>query len=245
MKAINNCDIEAGQTDIPISIYSAIDKETSFKQISACCNSAVSYKKTCSTCNKELSQEEIKKALEVGDTLKEVNTDLVKVDNSNLKIIGVVKYFDFENGLIPNGDTWFIGFQFDKKNKGKNLRNIMKFAYFREALRDSNLFFLALINVRGKEHIVLLKPYFKGLIGVGLYNFSLIRDIHEIAGYSENYEVNPETIKQMSETLKIKAEAKIKDIANTREELIEKALTDTTTEAKPLALDNPMELISF
>ena len=71
MKAINKCDLELGSNEIAINIYSAIEKEVSFKQISMCCDSTINYKKVCSSCGKELDLSEIKKAIEVGDKFKE------------------------------------------------------------------------------------------------------------------------------------------------------------------------------
>ena len=157
MRSTASLDIQIGNTDIPIKIYSAVEQETHFKQVSVCCNSAVNYKKVCSSCQAELSQDQIKKALEVGDELKQVNSEIVKVENSNLKVLGIISDENEENGLFRDGLVWFIGFETEKKNKGKHERNLTKFSYLRESLRASGVSLLCLVNVRGKEHIILLK----------------------------------------------------------------------------------------
>ena len=92
MKSINNVDIEVGNSDIPISIFSAVDKETSFKQMSSCCSACVNYQRVCSDCGKILEFSEIKKAIEVGDELKEINAENIKSENGNLKVLGVLEY---------------------------------------------------------------------------------------------------------------------------------------------------------
>jgi non-homologous end joining protein Ku len=159
MKSTNSCDLEIGNSEIAIKIYSAVEGEKHFKQIS---------------------------------TL-----------------------------------VWFIGFETDKKNKGKNERNLTKFSYLREAVRKSGKSLIGLINVRGKEHIILVKPYFKGLIGLGLYHFDRVRDIQEISGYSEAINIDETMLNTMSQNISQKQEVAINQIENTRNKLIELAITKT------------------
>ncbi len=247
MRSTASLDIQIGNTDIPIKIYSAVEQETHFKQVSVCCNSAVNYKKVCSSCQAELSQDQIKKALEVGDELKQVNSEIVKVENSNLKVLGIISDENEENGLFRDGLVWFIGFETEKKNKGKHERNLTKFSYLRESLRASGVSLLCLVNVRGKEHIILLKPYFNAFIGIGLYHFDRIRDVKEIAGYSESIQINQEMVKQMSENIKQKDQVNINSIENQRNKLIERALTSETNQVsqKEAKEENLLELCSF
>jgi DNA end-binding protein Ku len=243
MKAINKTDLLIGNNEIAISIYSAIESETSFKQISKCCNSAVNYKKVCSSCLKELSTEDIKKGLAVGDTIKEVDTEKVKLENTSLKVLGLIEDTE-ENGVFHNGDVWFIGIQEDK-SKDKLNRTLIKYSYLRESLRTAGLFLIGLINVRGKEHIVILKPYFKGFVAIGLYHFDRIRNIQEISNYSLETAIDNNIVKQMSENLKIKEKIAIKNIENTRNKLIEEAVTSNTEVKKEVKTENPLELIAF
>lgn len=245
MRAINKTDIEIGNSDIAVTLYSAIDEETHFKQISTCCNSAVNYKKVCSGCFKELNTDEIKKALEVGCSLKEVDTDKIKLDNGNLKILGLMEDTE-ENGVFKDGSVWFIGIDEDKKNKAKTERNVLKFSYLRESLKLANYSLVGLITTRGKEHICLLKPYFKGIVGMGIYHFDRIRDIKEISGYSLNCNLNPEMLNSMCEQLKQKEKVLINQIENKRAKLIEQALTEISEINKTdKTEENLIELMSF
>ena len=250
MRATSKVDIEIGNSDIPISIYSAVEQETHLKQISSCCNAEIKYSRICSDCNKVLEWGEIKKAIDLGSELKEVDDKKLKFENGNLKILGILESENEENGIFRDGLTWFIGIQADKKNKSKTERSLMKFSYLREVLRLSNFSLLGLITTRGKEHIVILKPYFKGVVALGLYHLDRIRDVKEISGYSLDYTTNEETLKQMSETLKLKEKVNINSIENKREKLIEQlALMSETelqvTQEKKLQEVNPLEICSF
>ena len=129
MRAINSTDIEIGNTDISIKLYSAIEGETHLKQISACCNAEIHYNRVCSNCNKVLEWGEIKKGLEVGEEIKEIDADALKSENGNLKVLGILQDESEEAGILKDGSVWFIGFDFDKKNKSKTQRNLMKFSY--------------------------------------------------------------------------------------------------------------------
>ena len=61
MRAINKVDLSLGSSDINVCIYSAIEPETHFKSLSACCNSPISQKRFCSSCDKEFAFSDLKK----------------------------------------------------------------------------------------------------------------------------------------------------------------------------------------
>jgi len=245
MKAINSCDIEIGNSDISVKLYSAIEGETHLKQISSCCNAEVKYNRVCSECNKTLEWGEIKKGLPVGEEIREIDADSLKSENGNLKVLGILQDESEEAGILKDGSVWFIGFDFDKKNKSKTARNLMKFSYLREVLKKVNDSLIGLISMRGKEHIVLLKPYFNGLIGLGLYHFDRIRDIKEITGYSENFNCEEETLKQMALNFVDKETISIKNIENTRNKLLELELSKETGIKTEVKTENPLEICSF
>ena len=245
MRAINKLDIEIGNNDIPISLFSAIERETHLKQFSKCCNGRVTYKKCCSECDKELEKEDIYKGIAVGDEIKSVDEENVKSENGNLRILGVVSDDNEEGGIFKNGSVYFIGFQKDK-SKRKTERNNLKFSYLKEALKESKMSLVGIVSLRGKEKIVLLKPYFNSLIGVGIYHFDRIRDIKDITGYSDVVETDKSTISQMSEKLKQKEKVRIKDIENKKEKLLEKELeSDEVKTEKQKQEVNPTALIEF
>ncbi len=244
MKSINNVDIEVGNSDIPISIFSAVDKETSFKQMSSCCSASVKYQRVCSECGNVLEFSEIKKAIEVGDELKEINVENIKSENGNLKVLGVLEYDSEEDNVFKDGTIWFIGSQTDKRNKAKTKRNLLKYTYLKESLKLAGQSLLCLISVRGKEHIILLKPYYNAFVGLGIYHFDRIRDVKEI--YGEEVEIDKAIVKQMAISVKEKDRFSVKDIENNREKLIERELEiGTQAEPKKAELENPIELVNF
>jgi len=248
---MSKVNFEIGEQDINVCVYSAVEKETSFKQLSKCCNTSVNYKKVCSDCKTELSQDEIYKAIEIGkDEFKPIDIEKVKVENTSLKVLGKISnnQNNEENGFIQDGLVWFIGNEVDKKNKGKTERNNIKFSYIRESLRESNNSLICVIAIRGKEHLILLKPYLNGFIGLGLYYFESIRDIKEIEGYEMEVELNKESISNMSEKINEKPNVVMKEISNNREKIIEDLVLSDGEKLKTEVKDelvNPQELINF
>ena len=245
MKAISGTDLQIGNTDISIKIYSAIESETHLKQISACCNSAVQYARKCSDCGKELDWADIKKGIEIGDEIKEIDSEKLKLESGNLKVLGILKSECEEEGIFKNGSVWFVGFDLDKKNKTKTARNLMKYSYLREVLKKAEDSLIGLISMRGKEHIVLLKPYFNAIVGLGLYHFDRIRDVQEISGYSETFNCDEETLKQMTLSFANKEAIAIKNIENTRNKLLGQELQNAGSTEVKKELENPLEICSF
>lgn len=247
---MNNLDLEIGEQDISVSIYSAIEKETSFKQLSNCCDSVVNYKKVCNGCAKELSPDEIHKAIEIGkDEYKPIDENQVKVENTNLKVLGKIDNDSNEeqDGFVRDGTVWFIGVQSDKKNKGKTDRNYSKFAYIREGLKMSEQSLVCVVAIRGKEHLILVKPFHNGLIGTGLYYFEQLRNIAEISGYQLDTTLDEKTVKVIAEKLKQKDDVVIKDISNNREKIVaDMALSTTAYEPEGKQEEvNIQELVNF
>jgi DNA end-binding protein Ku len=251
MKATQKVNLELGGQDIEVSIYSAVDEETSFKQISKCCGTKVNYKKTCAGCSKELLAEEISKAIEVAkDEFKIVDADKVKVENSDLKVLGVLDD-NVENGVTYNGTTWFVGVQVDKKKTDRTLKNFAKYSYLREALKASNKTLAGVIRSRGKEKLVSIKPYQNGLIAQGLNYHENLRDIKEVEGYDFSVKLDTAQIKAMADTLSQKAAVDFKAISNDREKIIEEMViaqeVESTTQAtkKDEVEINTQALVSF
>jgi|2_EtaG_2_1085320.scaffolds.fasta_scaffold03246_13 DNA end-binding protein Ku len=224
MRSINKIDIELGEQEIPISVYSVVEKDVGFKQFSKCCEDSVAYKKSCKSCNKELESSDIFKGIELNDEIKKVETEKLKVD-SYFKILGICD-FDFENGFIPNGNSYYFGFQKDK-SKRKEERNILKFSYIRESLRESGKKFIGLISLRGKEQLVLIVPYFDVLLGVGINFFENVRDIKEIVG---KVDLDNIVVKDIAKKICEKEVIYLKDVANKRNELIEEMILDEKVE---------------
>lgn len=251
MRATDSLDLEIGESEIPMSIYSAIEGETSFNNISKCCDARVNYKKICSNCSKELSEADMYKALEIGKgEYKKVDATKVKVEKTNLRVQGTIDDDSEENGYVKNGKVWFLGIQLDKKNNSRNERNITKFCYIRDALRESGKSLVCLVAVRGVEHAVLIKPYFEGLIGIGIYFFDRIRDIKEVPGYNLEMTTDSNKVLAMAETLKKKENIPIKDIVNRRSEILEQMANEMDSEVIVQELKkeetlNPEELVNF
>lgn len=244
MKAINKTDLCIGQTDIEISLFQAIDKETSFNMVSNCHKAKVVFKRFCADCNKELSFSDIQKAVKIGNEYKVIDTNKLQREKGNLKILGTISISD--DDIIFGDSYYFVLPSSDKKNKEKSERTIEKFSYLREALKHSKKGIIGIISSRGKEHLYLLKPYFYGLIAINLIFAEQIRDIREAENYivTAEYKTDAKIVKDMAESLKVKKDIELKDIKNSRNELIEKALSEEEhNEKKEEIAKNKREII--
>jgi DNA end-binding protein Ku len=244
MRATNKTLLDLGSNDIDVSIYSAIEGEIHFKQISNCCNCAVNYQKVCSKCNAILNPEDISKAIEVGEDLQIFDTEKVKLETTNLTLLGLIEDTEL-NGVFKNGDVWYLTPTIDKKAVARSQKALTKFAYLREAMKESNKSFICAINLRGKEHLVILKPYFNLFVGLGIYHADRIRNMQEIS-FLADCVTNPEVVKQMSESIKSKQQIAVKDIENKRNKIIENLLLNPQQEIKKEEKEvNLLELVAF
>jgi DNA end-binding protein Ku len=210
-----------------------VEQEAGLKQISRCCEAFVRYKKVCSGCGRELEQEDILKGFEVDkQEVKVIESEKLKIEQGNLRILGVVKEDSEENGFFRDGLVWYLGIE-TFKNKEKNQRNLLKFAYLREVLRDYKV--LGIISVRGKEHIVLLKAFEKGILATGIYFIDRIRDIKEIENYNllDGVPISEEILRKMREDFEKKESVNIREIENKRDKILKELLIADATIEKP------------
>ena len=69
--------IEGSAVNIPISLYTVMEKNTTgLAQMSSCCKQRVNHKKVCSKCGKDLRVDEVGKAYALGK-------DLIPIDEQH------------------------------------------------------------------------------------------------------------------------------------------------------------------
>lgn len=246
MKATNLI-LEIGLQDIPISLYKAVDDEPSFKRITNCCNAPMGRKDACTACGKELSKDDTYPAIKVGkDEFKKVSD--VKLEDTNMKVLGVTDKELEIDGYIKNGMASFV---YSQKTKKKD-RNFIKFAYLRESLKESGKSLVCIYASHGKEKIVLLKPYGEGFIGLGICYPELVRNIEEIENYGESCEIDRSVVSEMALNLKSKPNVVLSDILNRRIKIIEEMILDEDASIPSMQMEqeleeeiNPKELLNF
>lgn len=232
MKAILKTYMEIGEMDISVSLYSAVDSETSLKQISKCCNSGVNYLKVCGSCKKNLSADEIYKALEVRKgNFKAVDSEKLKLESGNLKFLGIVADDSESKGYLRDEFRVIITPNLEGKNVDRDTREEMKFAYMREALNkgigDGILkAFLGIVINRNKEHLVLIKPFGDSLIALGLVPFDRVRE----TPYKSNVVIDSAIVDKMVEKFKDKPIADIESYKDKKAELIAYAMVDNVAD---------------
>ncbi len=243
MRSITKTDLNIGNIDISVSFFKAVDNETGFKLMSKCCNSAVIYKRFCSSCGRELSYNEVYKSLEG----TEINTEDLKEEKGNLKIIGVIpKEFIFYRNIY-----YILPYEETHRSKKPNLdrlkRTIEKFSYLRDALIESNKLLIGKVVLRDKLKYIALIPYELGFLGVELIYTEQIREMKEALPtiiYEElkNFKTDNKITTKMAEKIKNKNNINLKEIKNAREQKIKEMVLKPLKKVKKRK-PKPQELI--
>lgn len=155
--------ISFGLVNIPVKIYSATkEKMLSFHLLHKQCNTPLEYKKWCPECKKEVKWEDVVKGYKLGEEYIPIEKEeLEKIKLKTLKLIEIKQFVD-----IGEIDPLFI-----KKNYYVVPQEGAEKAYslFKEALEITGKAAIGRVVLRGKEYVIVLRPYQKGLILSVLY----------------------------------------------------------------------------
>ncbi len=155
--------ISFGLVNIPVKVYSATkEKAVEFHLLCPNCKVPIEYKRVCPKCGREIKWEEVVKGYKLGERYIPISREeLEKIQLKTLKLIEVVEFVDA--GEI---DPLFI-----KKNYYLVPQEGGEKAYslFKEILEVSGKVAIARVVLRGKEHVVVLRPYQKGILMSVLY----------------------------------------------------------------------------
>lgn len=180
--------ISFGLVNIPIKMFTATeDKDIRFKYLHKECNTPIKYKKTCPTCNKEVTPDEIVKGFEYEpgryviineqdfEAVKtEVNARTIEIlDFVNLSEIDPI-YFDKSYYLSPQ--------EIGAGGKAYNL--------LRQAMNDSNKIAIAKITIRNRQTLAVLRVYNNVLVLETIFFPDEVRDTNLIPGLPENMSVD-------------------------------------------------------
>jgi len=178
--------ISFGLVNIPIKMFAATeDKDVRFKYLHRECRTPIKYEKTCPTCNKEISYEDIVRGFEYepgkyviidDEDLKAVKTETNKkaieiLDFVNLSEIDPI-YFDKSYYLSPQ----------DTGGKAYNL--------LRQAMKDTGKIAIAKITIRNKQSLAALRVYNNLLVMETIFYPDEVRSIDLVPGIPENIEVD-------------------------------------------------------
>jgi DNA end-binding protein Ku len=182
-RAIWKGSISFGLVNIPIQVFSAIQKEeyTSFNQL---CDKGhkIKYKKWCPVEEREVTWSEIKKGYEITSN-DYVVLEKQELENIKLKTTNTVEVKEFigseEFDPIFIEKNYYVGPDAGKK---KSETSIKAYALFVKILHETGKIAIGKVVLREKEQLVALRAYQRGLVMHQLKYLDEIRPMDEIGG---------------------------------------------------------------
>ena len=175
--------ISFGLVNIPIQVYSAVQREeyTSFDQL---CKKGhkIKYKKWCPVEEREVPWSEIKKGYEVTKNNYVVleKEEINKIKLKSTKTIEIKEFIEFEDfDPIFVEKNYYIGPDTGKKK----VQSASKaYSLFVKVLKETKNIAIGKVVLREKEHLVALRAYQRGLVMHQLRYLDEIRPMDEIDG---------------------------------------------------------------
>lgn len=187
MKATWKGSISFGLVSIPVKMYNATStKELKFNLLHVKDGGKIRYKKFCEKCQTEVPKDEIVKGYEVSKNEYVILTDedFEKIPLKTVKNIEIRQFFDPSDLNV----IYYSGFYYLVPEKGGEK------AYYllKEAMKSTNSMAIGKLGLRGREHLVALKPFDGGLLLAQLHYIDEIRNPAEIPGWGVEVEVSEE-----------------------------------------------------
>ncbi len=178
--------ISFGMVNIPIKMFTATEeKDIKFRYLHKECNTPLKYKKTCPTCNKELTEDDIIRGYEYEPghyvILNEQDFIAVKseINNKSIEILDFVNlaeidpiYFDKSYYLSP-------------QETGEKAYSLL-----RRAMDDTGKIAIAKITIRNKQTLAALRFYDNVLVLETIFYPDEVRAVSLVPGLPENVDVD-------------------------------------------------------
>lgn len=180
--------ISFGLVNIPIKMFAATeDRDIHFKYLHKACNTPVKYKKTCPTCNQDVSQEDIVKGFEYepGKFVIFNDEDFEAIQNQvQARTVDILDFVDLkEIDPIYFDKSYYLAPQeMGSSDKAYNL--------LREAMKQSGKIAIAKITIRNKQTLAALRVFENVLILETIFYPDEVRDIQLVPGLTNSLEVN-------------------------------------------------------
>jgi DNA end-binding protein Ku len=182
-RAIWKGSISFGLVNIPIQVFSAVQKEdySSFNQL---CEKGhkIRYKKWCPVEEREVSWSEIKKGYEVTKNnyvvIEKEELDNIKLKSTNtIEIKEFIEANDFDPIFVEK--NYYIG---PDPGKKKVESAVKAYSLFVKILNETGKIAIGKVVIREKEQLVGLRAYQRGLVMHELRYLDEIRPMDEIEG---------------------------------------------------------------
>jgi DNA end-binding protein Ku len=162
--------LKVSLVNIPIKVFPATESSASisFNQLHAECQTRIQQKRWCPTCNKEVANTELAKGYEFekGHYVVMTEEDIDKVRPASTRVIDLVQ-FDDDSSLDP----MYVDRTYYLAPDGQVAADA--FAVFREGMKGK--LGVGKLALYGREYLVAVKPYERGLVMYTLHHAAELR----------------------------------------------------------------------
>jgi DNA end-binding protein Ku len=162
--------LKVSLVNIPIKVFPATESSASisFNQLHAECQTRIQQKRWCPTCNKEVANTELAKGYEFekGHYVVMTEEDIDKVRPASTRVIDLVQ-FDDDSSLDP----MYVDRTYYLAPDGQVAADA--FAVFREGMKGK--LGVGKLALYGREYLVAVKPYDRGLVMYTLHHAAELR----------------------------------------------------------------------
>ena len=176
--------ISFGLVNIPVRMYAATDeKQVSFRHLHRPCKTPIRYTRTCPTCNKEVSWDEVVKGYEYADgrfVLME-KEELESILPDNRRSIEILDFVDLkEIDPIYFDRSYYLG----PGDTGERA-----YALLREAIESTGKIGVAQLTIRSKQSLAVVRSYRRALVMETIFYPDEVRSADRVPGLPEEAEL--------------------------------------------------------
>lgn len=193
MRAVWSGTIGLGMVNIPVKLYTTVGKTPiKLSRLSRCCGSQIGYKNYCKACIKDIDYNDWDKGFEVskGEFVRITQEQIDAIKLPSEESIDLLSFVPIEtiNPVWRSGDSYYVGIA---EGKGK-INKVGRKAYtlLKQVLDLKGIAGVGKLCVRGKETLVLVESYHRGMLLTKLYFAEQVRDDEE--AFFEGVGITPE-----------------------------------------------------
>lgn len=195
MRAVWSGTMGFGMLNMPIKLYTAIEKEQIPLHRICKCGGEVGYVNRCKRCNAELTSGDWDMGYKVAkDEYIRISKDKIEAikiaSQENINLFAFVPKDEISE-LSITGDHYFVGIA-EKKNINMAARTA--YLLLKEVLRRKGLVAVGKLCMRGKENLVIVESFSKGLILTKIYYAEQIREGEEVFFDGDGLKIDEETL---------------------------------------------------
>ena len=179
--------ISFGLVSVPVRLYAAArESHVSFNQLHTC-GSRIRQQTICPVCDRPVERNELSKGYEVDkDTYVTVTADELKtLESESSGVMGIEQFVALKDVDPLYFQTSYYSVAEDPGRKAYSL-------LFR-SMKQLDLAAIARVSMHGREQVVIIRPYDKGLVLHTLYYAAEVREVAEY-GQDTSAEVLPQEI---------------------------------------------------